>query len=362
VLPSLRKTNVFGGILTAVRIFQSFLSHNKVKGRMIVLSGESYNSTFTYNVKGFKPESGAKYSLFFSNDGLDIEIGKNDVFMLTSWKTAFIMMSVLKWQIKAYDLKNRKALYLIQDYEPGFYARSSEYVLAESTYHTDADLIYALFNSKELYDYFRYNDYKFYKEDYFEPTLNEKLKKHLPEKDSPRDKTILIYGRPCEPRNAFEIIKGALMIWSKEYPDAKSWNIISLGEYFGPIKLANNVIKSPGKVSLPEYAEIMKKSYVGISLMISPHPSYPPLEMSAFGIKTITNTFKNKDLSYFSENIVSISACTPREIANRLKTICSQYGKSESTVDLNSDYVKGESFDKTVLSVGENLYEMVKRD
>lgn len=41
----------------------------------------------------------------------------------------------------------------------------------------------------------------------------------------------------------------------------------------------------------------MLDTYAGISLMSSPHPSYPPLEMSVFGIKVITNNYSNKDLS-----------------------------------------------------------------
>ena len=66
-----------------------------------------------------------------------------------------------------------------------------------------------------------------------------------------------------------------------------------------------------GKLTLQEYAKTLEESYAGISLMASPHPSYPPLEMSVFGVKVITNTFANKDLKDFNSNIVSLNNIVP---------------------------------------------------
>ena len=37
-------------------------------------------------------------------------------------------------------------------------------------------------------------------------------------------------------------------------------------------------------------------SAIGISLMVSPHPSYPPLEMAHLGMLVLTNGFGAKDL------------------------------------------------------------------
>ena len=59
--------------------------------------------------------------------------------------------------------------------------------------------------------------------------------------------------------------------------------------------------------------------------MVSPHPSYPPLEMATFGVKVITNTFSNKDLKDFSPNIISLDTVNPVTISNRLSNICSSY-------------------------------------
>ncbi len=364
VLPSLRTTRVFGGILTAIKTLKILMAQNQVKGRIIVLNNERFNEKWTYEVEGFSVDKSSDNELLFLEDRKRIEVKHNDIFILTSWKTAYSFMPVLDWQYQKYDLNNRKALYLIQDYEPGFYPWSSEYILAESTYKTTPDRIIALYNSKELYEFFRNKQYYFSKEFYFEPALNDKLKKILFAKagHTKRKKQILIYGRQNEHRNAFEILKGALAIWSEEYEKASEWNIVSLGETFDSIKLKNNTIVCGGKVSLEKYAGIMLSSYVGVSLMISPHPSYPPLEMSSFGIKTITNKYENKDLSYFNNNIVSIDNCTPRVIAAKLTKICDEYENSNTIIDTNSAYFDGSKFDDSIKRIGEELYDMVEKN
>ena len=83
-----------------------------------------------------------------------------------------------------------------------------------------------------------------------------------------------------------------------------------------------------GKVSLNTYSQLLSISKVGISLMISPHPSYPPLEMAYYGLFVVTNCFQTKNLNLRSSNFISISDCTPEEIAYGLEMAIN---KSEKT-------------------------------
>ena len=57
-----------------------------------------------------------------------------------------------------------------------------------------------------------------------------------------------------------------------------------------------------------KYWATLNQYDIGLSLMLSPHPSYPPLEMAASGLITVTNNFANKDLSILSDNFVT---CEP---------------------------------------------------
>jgi hypothetical protein len=53
--------------------------------------------------------------------------------------------------------------------------------------------------------------------------------------------------------------------------------------------------------------------------MISPHPSYPPLEMAEAGLAVITNSFAAKDLRTRYPGIVSIDGLTPEALAGEIE-------------------------------------------
>ena len=98
------------------------------------------------------------------------------------------------------------------------------------------------------------------------------------------------------------------------------------------------MVKSVGKLSLEEYGKMMLETSIGISLMVSPHPSYPPLEMSTFGVRTITNCYGGKDLRAFNNNIISLKNCSSSEICKRLSSLCDSYSEKGNVI-LNEDYV-----------------------
>ena len=115
----------------------------------------------------------------------------------------------------------------------------------------------------------------------------------------------------------------SLRQWVEIQQDANEWKVISAGEKFEDVDIGKGLkIHSVGKLSLDEYAKLMLESRIGISLMVSPHPSYPPLEMAMFGMKVITNSFANKDMTQYSDNIVSVEECSATNLAKYLKNIC----------------------------------------
>ena len=52
--------------------------------------------------------------------------------------------------------------------------------------------------------------------------------------------------------------------------------------------------------------------------MVSPHPSYPPLEMATAGCVTITNAYEGKDLRKRSDNFISLDYLSPQMLADAL--------------------------------------------
>lgn len=343
LVPSLQKKDTFGGISTALSLFKTLAQELGCSTRVIILNtpydAKSAAKMYGYRLVDMSVESSGNKQIVTVVDrqGKTLPVERNDVFVATIWWSAYILEPILAWQSKAYDIPLRQFLYLIQDFEPGFYPWSSRYMLADSTYKTASPKI-AVFNSGYLRDYFVRSGYKFDHFFCFDPAFNETLARYLKKfgPSAKKKKQMIVYGRPSTPRNAFEMIVMALRLWSKEQPDIGEWSILSLGEVHPDIPLENGaVLRSKGKTSLYKYARIMLETYMGVSLMISPHPSYPPLEMSRFGVKTITNSYANKDMSSFSGNIVSLDVCNEASIAGELRRLADAYTE-DAPLDMNA--------------------------
>lgn len=344
LVPSIRKSIVFGGISTALRFYYEMIERSGFEGRIITTDDDVdiMNSVQIdgYEVFDASTDSDAPYQIlpFGSRFEKTMPVRDNDIFIATAWWTAYNAEAILRWQAETFGKEILPLIYLVQDYEPGFYAWSSRYMLADSTYKMNIP-VFAVFNSSLLKSFFDKNGYNFKKNWVFDPKINTSLKEHLAEVTQSKKKQILIYGRPNVPRNAFELILMALNEWCDIYEECKDWKILSAGETHKDILLkSGQSLSSIGKLSLEEYAKTMLETYAGISLMVSPHPSYPPLEMATFGIKTITNCYANKDLSDFNENIVSLNSCSATDIAKALKKICEEYS-GVGTLVTNSEYV-----------------------
>ncbi|NFG41553.1 glycosyltransferase family 4 protein [Clostridium botulinum] len=332
LVPSINQEHIFGGISTALKFYEQLAESLGCKRRIITTdaapSEKDMECFKRYTLINCSQDKKCDYQVVAFNDRYNktLPIGENDIFISTAWWTAYASHNLIRWQAKEYENEIKKSIYFIQDFEPGFYAWSSQYALADSTYKCELPQI-AIFNTGLLKEYFDRNNYKFYQEYSFEPTLNENLKKVLLKFDTfEKKKQILIYGRPSVQRNAFELIIESLKVWVWKQSDYKDWKIYSVGEKHPDVELGNGLkVESLGKLTIDEYANLMVESYVGISLMISPHPSYPPLEMSTFGMKVITNSYANKDISSFNKNIISLDKLNPIEISDALLKINDKY-------------------------------------
>jgi len=360
LIPTLKKEFVFGGINTALKIFHEIASTDFDK-RIILTDSDVHEEDLVIlnNAKiiSIKEKSNHPFQVIACNDRKfnKLLVTENDVFIATTWWSAYMLFPFIQWQNSVFH-KNHKLIYLIQDYEPGFQAWSSRYILAESTYRHYEETI-AIFNTKLLMDFFQIEGYKFVREYYFEPVLNKDLKEILIRTSClKRKKQMIVYGRPSVDRNCFEIIVGAVRELIKTSQEAKNWEFLSLGETHPDIDLGDGkLLKSKGKVSLTEYANIMLESSVGLSLMISPHPSYPPLEMSTFGVITITNSYKNKNLKKFNSNIRSVNCCDFKTLSLELIKAMEEY-EEQRGLEKNSEFLLNEhSFQKMCLSINELL-------
>lgn len=324
LVPTLRPEKVFGGIATALRVHEQLRAAlGEAFDYRIVSINESVSPAsmqalpdYRLATVGHLPDTLSPIVLDASGalEG-DLTIRPGDIFIATAWWTA----------INGFEFRNSQAsfhgrsfplVYLIQDHEPDFYGWSTRYLMAEDTYSRPESTI-AIVNSEELYASIsaRHRLGRVYVLPF---TMNSDVTGGL--KSVPREKIIVFYGRPSAARNAFELLCSALATWQQRDPlTASAWRLVSVGESWDPAAIPHlQNVEVLGKLSLEQYADLLSRASVGLSFMVSPHPSYPPLEMGYAGLETITNPFDGKDLSRRSPNIVSCERMTPDGIAEEL--------------------------------------------
>lgn len=323
LLPSINVGHYFGGIHTAVQFYRSLCRHHD-RSRIVLLDAapdaEAVRRFGDHELVPSDEASGAPRQLVAFNDryGRTLPVRSGDTWVCTGWWTAYAAQRMAGWQREQFGAEGRIA-YLIQDFEPGFYAWSSRSAMASSTYRPDRDL--AVFNTGLLAEYFDRSGLRYRDRWVFEPTLNAGLRDALKatrSSASPRRRRIVVYARPSTPRNAFELLCEGLRAWGWSDPRSHSWEVVAVGELAHDVDLGPFVLKAMGKLGIEAYGELLSEAAVGVSLMVSPHPSYPPLEMAAFGMGVVTNGFAGKDLSGWSEGVRSFGDLRPEELARML--------------------------------------------
>ena len=324
LLPSINARHYFGGIHTAVQLYRALGKHFQATRIVLVDSAPdiaALERLSDHTLVDCSADSTEKHQIIAFNDryGRTVPVGADDCWLTTAWWTTYSAQRLAAWQQQQFGTAGR-LINLIQDFEPGFYPWSSQSALALGTYRPDQDV--AVFNTRLLADYFELQGLAYKHHFVFEPTLNDGLRQPLADvraNPQPRQRRMVVYARPSTPRNAFELLCEALRAWGWSDPSSRQWEVLAAGELTADLDLGPFKIRALGKLDLPDYAQLLATSAIGVSLMISPHPSYPPLEMAAFGMGVVTNRFANKNLSHFSENISCPESFTPESFAELLR-------------------------------------------
>lgn len=312
VVPTVNARQTFGGVATALKLFSDLADYlgEEYDRRIIVTDSEIEPESYAA-LAGYAPAPFTQSCDVLSRCLVDakergggrLDIRARELFVATAWWTVDIVRALERDRARAFGGR-RPFVYLIQDDEPKFDGWGARYVLAESTYRHGDETI-AVINSEELFSAI-VNKHDFAHSFCLPYAMNKRISERLA--PAARERTILVYGRPTVARNAFELICAALRQWQQRDPTrASRWHIVFLGEAFeSPLAYPVQNATVEGKVSLEAYADHLNRAAVGVSLMVSPHPSYPPLEMAEAGLKTIANGYPGKDLRARFPDIVSI--------------------------------------------------------
>jgi hypothetical protein len=349
VVPTVDGARTFGGIRTALDLFEA-VGAETAERRVISVATHgpapiSGPPGYTEVAAGDDPVTGLQF-VRLDHAWAPLTVRPDDVFVATFWTTAELVERIRAWQATTFGSAPSRSAYVIQDYEPGFYPWSAQSMIASDTYRSTTDTI-AVFNTTMLQDYFHERGVRFAREFAFEPRILPALRAAMDAPQSARSRAIVVYGRPRTPRNAFPAIVDGLRAWRRADPRAIDWQTVSVGQSHPDIDLGiGDPLRSIGKLDLDGYASLLRESAIGVSLMVSPHPSYPPLEMAHLGLLVLTNGFANKDLSRWHSNIVSTDDISADAIAARLSDLCRRF---EADPQVGAE---GRAIDTSFISTG----------
>ncbi len=254
VLSTLESARTFGGIRTALDLFEAVAGD--VQERRIISVGAigSLAGGTLAAYQGVPPEEDPSDPLQVVSLGLPgatLAVRADDVFVATFWTTADLVGRIRRWQVATNGWAPPRFGYIIQDFEPGFYPWSAQWMLARSTY-ADAAATVGIFNTSGLRDYFHSTGIRFATEYTFEPRLLPTLREAMASPPVARSRTIVVYGRPGTPRNAFPAIIDGLRAWRAGDASAASWRLVSVGQAHPDIDLGGGVVlESIGKLDIP---------------------------------------------------------------------------------------------------------------
>lgn len=350
VVPMLQKGSDFGGTATGIdifcRLYLAIAEAMRVDLRVLVTDVVSETDT------SIIVNRAAKAGLAIAPDQIAlvrsptaaIAVRSDELFMTYNWWVTLNFAALRDRQAALFGSAPKPIIWLMQDYEPAFYAFSSAHMLARAAYDTSQPL-WGVINSGNLARYIEAVGHRPARRFIFEPVIADALRPFLDRvATSKRSKRVLVYGRPNVERNCFPALLRGLRRWARDYPEFADWEVISAGVAHDPFSLGDGrQLVSKGKLGLNEYAEMLLSCSAGVSLMASPHPSYPPLEMAHFGLQTVTNGYFCKDLSAFHPNIISAASIAEADLAAALAEACRRAATPPELLRI-PDYVRADAY------------------
>lgn len=328
VINSIAPSKAFGGVATGLDIFLEIGQRTGADLRVVLDDFERRfdRSVIDRRLTSFGLDPGQVEVVPRTSTTPRLGLRMNETFVSYTCWISLNVRHLVKHQARLFDLpKRRPYIYIVQDYEPQFYPFSSTHMRSRSAFSAEVPY-WAIFNSQQLYSYVLDQGHRADRSFVFEPRISDSLRPFLNGSPLGKRKRILVYGRPNVPRNCFPAARAGLRLWAERHGEFADWEVVSAGTPHKPMAIApGRVMRSLGKLTIEEYAELLRTTAVGLSLMASPHPSYPPLEMAHFGILAVTNRYACKDLGTAHGNIVSIDDIDPGSIAAALATACRRF-------------------------------------
>ena len=299
VTDSLGGNSLFGGVATAIILGAEWARSANAVLRVVTRADSSDVSIIRrlLDVNGVNLPVKVE-TAFASDEGCSepLEVSDQDLFLTTSWWTT---SSVLK------AVPSRRVVYLLQEDERDFYPAGD--LRLEAARHMSQDGLRVVVNTARLREYLMeqgvLRDATISRS--FEPSF--RLLSGVRRSNREEGNNFLFYARPKHPRNLFGLglasIEAAVTCGLL---DEDRWSVHFVGSNIPRIRLSDGRVPERHEgLTWAEYRDLLGTIDAGLSLMASPHPSYPPLDMAAAGAVVVTNSWPGKQpLELVSDRIL----------------------------------------------------------
>ncbi len=322
VTDSINQRSLFGGVATAMILATLLADKLGAALRIITRREKAHGMNFRRIIEtsGIQWQGNVEFVYAgINDDSAEVDVGEKDLFLTTSWWTT--------WSVKQ-NIAEEKVIYLLQEDERMFYPIGDDYLRCEET--LSSSQIRCVINSKLLYDHLVSQGFDNIRQSglWFEPSFP---KAHFYPDSHRKDgkKNFLFYARPTNLRNLYyrglEVIDQAIKR-GVLHPD--QWNFFFVGRDLAELSFARGCRpRIMQNLEWPQYAALLRQIDVGLCLMHTPHPSYPPLDLAACGAVAVTNrSGLKRSLDFYSKNIL----CRDLDVESLVKGIC-------DAVDLAAD-------------------------
>jgi SAM-dependent methyltransferase len=301
VTDSINSGSLYGGVATAI-ILGTLLARRLDAGLRLVTRTEppiaenigmilrTYGVPWTGNVDCLHSPPGS--------GGRDVPMSREDLFLTTSWWTTHAARRAVP---------PARIVYMLGEDERMFYPTGDEHLLcAESL--TDPEIFYVV-NSEILFSHLQ-SEGMAPGGIAFEPAFPSVAYYSEAQTEERGRRRFFFYARPNNFRNLYwRGIAAIASALEEGVLDPENWDFYFLGKDAPELVLPRGVRpRIINDVPQEEYARIVRSVDVGLSLIYSPHPSYPPFDLAASGAVVVTNQFgaAKKDLSRYSPNILCV--------------------------------------------------------
>ncbi|RAI55126.1 hypothetical protein DOO78_25135 [Roseicella frigidaeris] len=297
VTDSINAGHLFGGVGTAVVLAALLARRLEVPLRVVtrIEAPEPRNFGTVLSAHGVRYDGNVEF--LHAGNGRAIPMGAEDLLLTTSWWSTWTALRAVRPD---------RILYLLQEDERMFYPAGDEQLRCREV--MDETRIRFVVNTTALRDYLIADGVRGVAADSvaFEPAFPETIY-HRETQPGPRQRRFFFYARPKNDRNLFlrglEAIAAAM---ERGVLPTAGWSYHFVGKDVPRISLPGGIQPEIAQ-NLPwaTYAALIRSIDVGLSLMFTPHPSYPPLDLAASGAVVVTNQFGPKQsLERYSRNIL----------------------------------------------------------